>query len=170
MNTLAALTDPAFWAMSVVILFFLVGFLGSFLPILPGAVIIWAGIIVHKLWLGEESISWTWVGIATGLMVLAQLADYACTVWGARKFGASWRGGLGALLGGILGLFIPPQLVMIFAGPFVGAVAAEYLGGSLAEASVKAGVGTLVGGLVAFGAKIAIGIAMILGFFILNAG
>ena len=164
MNIIETLADPVFWATFMVFALFLVGFIGSFLPILPGAVIIWAAILIHKLWLWDQSVSWTFVSIATGLMIAAVLADYACTVWGAKKFGASWRGGLGALLGGFLGLFIPPQILMIFVGPFVGAVAAEYLGGTFAKPALKAGMGTIVGGLVAFGVKIGLSMGMILGF------
>ncbi len=166
MDFLNTFLSADFWAMTLVIILFLVGLMGSFLPILPGAVIIWAAIVMHKLWLWDQSVSWWTVGLATGLMAMAILADYLCTLWGARKFGASWKGGFGALIGGVVGLFIPPQVVFIFVGPFLGAVLGELFGGRYPKPALKAGVGTLVGGLIAFAVKLALCVAMVIGFFL----
>ncbi len=166
MNLLQSLTNPGLWALVVTSILLLIGFLSSFLPILPGTVIIWAGIVFHKLWMWDASVTWTYVGISTGLMLLSLIADYACTVWGARRFGASWRGAGGALIGGLVGLFIPPQIVFIIIGPFVGAIVAELLGNQRFRPAVHAGVGTLVGAIIAFGLKLGIGISMILGFYL----
>lgn len=160
-------TDPGFYALFLVSLLFFIGFLASFLPILPGTVIIWAGIVIHKLWMGPASITWLQVGLATLLMAVSILADYIFTAWGAKRFGASWRGGAGAILGGIIALFIPPQLITLIVGPFLGAVLAELLGGNHTRGSFRAGVGTIVGGIVAFGLKFSLGITLILGFFLL---
>lgn len=160
------LSDPAFFALLVTGLFFLVGFASTFLPVLPAGAIIWAGIVLHKFWLWDRSVSWWIVGTAAVLMLVGVLADYLCTAWGARRFGASWRGAVGALVGGIVAIFIPPQLLTLIVGPFVGAAAAELLGGSFPRSALKAGVGTIVGGLVAFALKFSLSISMILLFWI----
>ncbi len=165
MNIPSFLSDPAFYALLVTGLFFFVGFVSRFIPILPAGALIWAGIVLHKLWLWDRSVSWSIVAIATVLMLAGVVADYLCTVWGARRFGASWRGAIGALIGGIVALFIPPQLLTLIIGPFLGAVLAELLGGSLPRPAFKAGIGTLVGGLVAFALKFSLSISMILLFW-----
>jgi uncharacterized protein len=152
--------------MMVVASIFIIGFFGTFLPVLPGNFIIWLGIVIHKLWLGESSVSWS-VVIITGILTLVAFAlDYLCTYWGARRFGASWRGGIGALIGGILGLFIPPPLFWIIVGPIIGAIIAELLGGRSTKDAGRAGVGTIVGGLLSFALKIGIATFSIIWFYI----
>ncbi|MGA2053565.1 MAG: DUF456 domain-containing protein, partial [Opitutales bacterium] len=95
----------------VTTLFFIVGYLGGFVPGVPGSFIIWAGIIVYRLWLGDAGVPWSFVFISGALVLLVYLFDLFSGVWGARKFGATWRGAVGAILGGIIGFFIPPPLL-----------------------------------------------------------
>lgn len=149
----------------VVGLFFLVGILTAFLPVIPATVIIWIGILIHKLWAGDHSVSWNFFLLATALTLLAQVLDWACTYWGARKFGGSWRAGLGALVGIIAGPFILTPLPGLVFGPVIGAVAGELIGGKQLRHASKAGFGTIVGGLIAFILKFAIACFMIAGFY-----
>jgi uncharacterized protein YqgC (DUF456 family) len=120
------LLDEQTWALTVAVLFFVVGVTASLLSILPGTFIAWLGVVIHKVWLWEDSVSWGFFAFATVLAILAQLVDLAATWWGARRFGATWRGALGAVTGGILGavFFNLPGIVL---GPIAGAVAAELL-------------------------------------------
>ncbi len=156
------------FAMVVVIICFSFGLLASFLPILPGTVIAWAGIVIHKLWLWDASVPWWFLGVATGLVLFAQGLDMACTYWGAKKFGATWRGALGGVLGGIIGILIfnLPGLIL---GPIAGVVAAETLGGRDLRQAGKAGIGTIVGGLIAFVLKFGVTVSLIAGFFLVLA-
>ena len=62
-------------ALSIAILFFAVGLSASFLPVLLDSIIAWVGIVIHKLWLWEGSVSWTFFSIATFLVILAQGVD-----------------------------------------------------------------------------------------------
>lgn len=150
------------WAL-VGLLFFL-GLLGTALPILPGTLIAFAGVFVHQLWFAEESVGWTFVGIAGGLAAFSLLVDFAAGWWGAKRFGASRKGALGALLGGIAGIFFGP--VGIIFGPFFGAIAFELIDQRPAHEAARAGFGTLIGGLIAFSAKMACTVAIIIGFFL----
>ncbi len=155
-------------ALSVAVICFMVGLMASFLPILPGTVIAWAGIVIHKLWLMEASVPWWFLGVATGFVLLAQGLDMACTYWGAKKFGATWRGALGGVIGGILGVLIF-NIPGLFLGPIIGVVAAETLGGRDLFQAGKAGIGTIVGGLVAFALKLGVTVSLIAGFFLVLA-
>lgn len=141
------------------------GFLGTLLPILPGTVIAFAGIVVHKLLLGEASVSWEFVAIAFGITLLTLVIDAWCTWWGARRFGASWKGALGAVLGGLFGLifFNLPGLIL---GPIAGAVLFEVLDNRSGPEAARAGAGTVVGALVAFILKIGLTTGMVAGFYI----
>ena len=137
------------FALTVVSLFFLVGLLGSFIPVIPGNLVIWVGIVIHKLWMGPESVSWSFVGWTAGAVILAQGLDLLCTWWGARRFGASWRGALGAVVGGILGLLTLGFLGLLI-GPILGAIIAELLSDRSFREAGRAGLGTVVGGVAAF--------------------
>lgn len=150
----------------VVSIFFLIGFMGAFLPIIPNTFLIWLGILIHKLWVGDNSVSWNFIFVITGLAILAQIIDWVCAYWGARRFGGSWRAGLGALIGIIVGPFVLTPFIGIIVGPIVGAIVGELLGGKSFGHASKAGFGTLVGGLIAFFVKLAITCFMIGGFFI----
>ncbi|OIO60195.1 MAG: DUF456 domain-containing protein [Verrucomicrobia bacterium CG_4_10_14_3_um_filter_43_23] len=157
----------------VTCLIFLIGFIGSFLPVLPGTAIVLAGIVMHKLWVPEHSVSWTFVIVATVLTILAQVLDWLCAYWGARKFGGSWKGGLGAFLGILIGPFVLSPflgvgvLMGIIIGPVIGAIVGELLGGNHIHKATKAGFGTIIGGIVSFVLKLGIS-AFMIGYFLVS--
>lgn len=151
---------------TLVALAFVVALLGTVLPILPGAVLAAAAVLLHRLVLGPgDSVSWSFVAVAAVLAALAQVVDYLATWWGAKRFGASWQGALGGILGGILGaLFF--GIPGFFFGPLVGAVLFELIQRRTLPEALRSGVGTLVGGLVALVAKLICTAAIILGFYL----
>ncbi len=143
---------------------FLVGFIGTVLPILPGTVIALLGVLIHKLWMGDNSVSWTFVGLAGGLALLSLAVDLLATWWGARHFGASRRGAIGAVLGGMVGLFFGlPGLVL---GPIIGAIGFELIERRPSGEATRAGMGTLIGGLLGLAAKMLCTLTIIIGFFL----
>lgn len=151
-------------AMTVVVLVFLVGFIGTLLPILPGTLIAFAGVLVHRLWMGPASVSWNFVGMAAGLAVFSMVVDFAASWWGAKRFGASTRGALGAVFGGVVGIFFGLPGLLI--GPLLGAFLFEMIERRPAGEAARAGVGTVVGGLLGLACKIMATIAIIGGFFL----
>lgn len=154
-------------ALAISSLIFMIGLVGSLLPVVPGGLIVWTGILVHRLLLGDGgSISWQIV-IMTGILILiGQLADFFMGVWGARRFGASWKGAVGAFTGAIVALFIPPQLFWLIVGPIVGAIIGELIAGRSFREGGKAGVGTVIGGIVAFALKFGISVCVISIFYV----
>ena len=153
-------------ALGVTSIIFLIGLCGSLLPVIPGSLIVWSGILLHRLWLGEDSVSWMIV-LLTGLLTLiGQLADLVLGLWGARRFGASWKGALGALIGACVGFFLPPPLLWLIVGPVIGAVAGELVAGRSLRDGGKAGIGTIVGGILAFALKFGISVCVIAVFTI----
>jgi len=151
------------------VLLFATGFVGSFLPIIPGNIIVWLGIVAHKLILGDDSVSWLFFWSATAFAVIAQVLDYLCTYWGARRFGATWQGAVGGVIGGIVGLIVLniPGLIL---GPIAGVIAVELFRSKNLRQAGRAGVGTVVGGFIAFVIKLGITCMMIAGFFLSLAG
>jgi len=91
--------------------------------------------------------------------LLALLIDFLASVLGAKRFGATWRGVLGAAIGGLVGLFF--NLPGILLGPFVGATLFELAGGHKFQDATRAGLGATVGLFLGIFAKCAISMAMI---------
>lgn len=151
-------------ALLIAVTLFAIGFISSFLPIVPGNVIVWLGIVIHKLMLGDESVTWVFFWTATFIAILAQVLDYLCTYWGARRFGATWQGAVGGIAGGIVGVILL-NLPGLIIGPIVGTAMVELFRSRNLRQAGRAGVGTVVGGFVAFVAKFALTCILIAGFF-----
>ena len=160
------MTGMEWITLSVATLIFMFGLVGSLLPVVPGSFIVWLGVIVHRLWMGADaSVTWKIV-ILTGILTLfGQIVDFLMGIWGARKFGASWKGAVGAFVGAFVGFFVPPPLFWLIVGPIAGAVVGELAAGRTFREGGKAGVGTVVGGIIAFALKFGISMCVISLFF-----
>ena len=136
------------------VLALLVGFVGLFLPAIPGSILLFGGVLAIAAADGFDKISVGTV-IACGVLSAAAFAvDYLAGLLGARKFGASKWGVVGALVGLVAGL--PMGLLGIVIGPAAGAVIAEYLVDRDFKRATKAGGGAFVGFLVGMLAKVAL--------------
>jgi len=111
----------------------LLGLLGSFLPGLPGVPLIFTSALVYAYATGFESVG-VWIIVLLGLFaLLAFVADFLGTAYGARRFGASNWGTIGGALGGLVGalagtlFFGVGALFGLLAGTVGGVFAGEYL-------------------------------------------
>lgn len=137
----------------------LIGFIGCFLPGIPSTPLVLAAAIGHKIYFRESSASWLVIAILVAITAFSMVMDYLASVYGAKKLGATWRGALGAVLGGIVGLFFAfPGLLL---GPFLGAFGLELLGGRTWRESGKAGAGATLGLIAGALGKMASCLAMI---------
>lgn len=153
-------------AHSVTALIFLVGLITALLPVIPGSLIVWIGILVHQLWMGDASVGWKIVAFTGALTLIGLLGDLFLGIWGARRFGASWKGALGALLGACIGFFLPPPLFWLIVGPVVGAVIGELAAGRDLKAGSKAGFGTILGAALAFALKFGLSVCVVALFYL----
>jgi len=148
-----------FWWMATLVLM-AIGLIGTVLPIFPGTTIILAAAILHRMMLGP-ALSLGWPAIA--LLVLLTLASYAIDLaagWlGARRFGATRWGALGAVIGAIAGIFF--GIPGLFLGPVVGALVGEIAGGMKLIDAGRASWGALLGNLAAIFGKLLIALAMV---------
>jgi hypothetical protein len=139
-----------------------VGVVGCVLPGLPGTPLVLAAALVHKLVFGSSGAAWWVLVILTMLAGLALVVDYLASVYGAKRLGATWRGAVGAILGGLGGLFFLPIGVLV--GPFLGATLLELAGRRHWKDASKAGLGATLGLLAGAAGKVAASIAMMLLF------
>ena len=103
--------------LGLALLVMLLGLIGSILPGLPGTPLVLLAAIGHRLYFGPASASNLVLGVLTGLTVISLLLDFAATALGAKKFGATWRGAVGAVVGGLFGLLLVFPGIII--GPFI---------------------------------------------------
>jgi uncharacterized protein YqgC (DUF456 family) len=135
-----------------------VGVAGSLLPALPGPPIVFLAALGHKLVFWERSVPWWVIGVMGGLMLLSLVLDFVATSIGAKTLGATWRGAVGAAVGGVVGFFFMP--IGLVLGPLLGAVLLELGGGRKWREAGKAGIGAVVGLVAGTLGKLAICLAM----------
>lgn len=144
----------------IVILLAVLGLVGVILPFLPGTALILLAAVVYGFGFGFQRIG-TSIYIALVILTLfSLLVDYIATSLGARGFGASKAGMIGAALGA-LGGFVFGNLPGLFVGPFIGAFLGEVLWGKGSEGSFKAGLGAAVGVLGGMVVRFLLALAMI---------
>ena len=150
------------WIISAILT--VTGLAGLLLPVVPGAPLLFLGLLFGA-WAEDFQYIGIWTLLILAIMAaLTYLVEFAASVFGVKKYGGSRRAMTGAVLGGIVGIFL--GIPGILFGPFIGAVAGELsMQRSLDEAG-RAGFGTVVGLAIGVAGKLAIGIAMI-GLFLL---
>ena len=141
----------------------LVGLIGTVLPILPGVLLVLGGLFLAAWAEDFTRVGTLALAIIGGLAALSFVVDFAASVLGAKRAGASPQALAGATLGALAGIFFGlPGLLL---GPFFGAVIGEYAARRKLVQAGKAGLGTWLGLLFAAAAKVAIAFLMIGTFF-----
>jgi uncharacterized protein YqgC (DUF456 family) len=142
------------------------GLLGSILPVLPGTPLILLGALVYAWYTGFTVISWMTLLALLALTLLSYFLDVFASALGVKKLGGSRWGMAGALLGAIFGLVFGGLLGLIL-GPFVGAFLLELAKKKDPAASLRSGVGTLLGFLAGTIGKLILAAVMI-GIFVVK--
>ncbi len=151
-------------ALVLAIILFGVGLLGSILPILPGPIIIFAGMLLYGFMTDFATLDTYFFLLQALVVVLIFSIDYLASAAGTKRSGGSKQAAWGAAVGIIPGLlFFGPLGIVI--GPFMGAVAVELLRGVEINQAFRIGFGTLIGVLGGTVLKVLIGIMMIVYFF-----
>lgn len=132
-------------------LLLLVGFIGTFVPVLPGAPLAWAGLLLA--YFSEYcEISLLALIVAGVFAVLVSVLDNIFPILMTKKFGGSKTATTGATVGLIAGFFIGP--VGIIFGPFLGALIGEMIHKrGKSEGVLKAAFGAFMGFLTGIGIK-----------------
>mgnify|MGYP001766842059 FL=1 len=137
----------------------LAGLAGTILPMLPGTLLVWGGIVLGA-WIDDFTrVSVTTVVLISLMGLLAWALDYAAGLLGAQKAGASKLALLGAAVGTVVGLFM--GLVGVLFMPLVGAALGEFLAQKDRARAVKVGVSTWIGIMVGLVAKVVLAFMMV---------
>jgi uncharacterized protein YqgC (DUF456 family) len=151
----------ALWVLAVLLI--VVGVVGTVLPALPGAFLVFAGVALAAWIDGFARISGWTVGVLGALTAAAWLLDFVAGFYGAKRAGASKQALIGAAIGTVAGVFT--GLVGLIFMPLVGAAIGEYLARKDAWHASRVGVATWLGMLVGTVAKVAI-VFLMVGVFV----
>jgi len=156
------MSTVAWWVLSIVLM--IVGAAGIVLPALPGVPLMYAGMFIAA-WIDDfQRIGWVALTVLGVLTAIAVLVDFAASVLGVKRVGASRQAVWGTLIGTVVGMFF--GFAGLVLGPFIGAVAGEFAAhGGVAQAG-RVGIATWVGLIFGTLGKLAIACSMI-GIFVL---
>jgi uncharacterized protein len=151
------------WTVTLVLM--AIGLIGTVVPVLPGTAVIFAAAILHRIAMGpEKSIGWLSICLLLVLTLASFAIDFVGGWFGARRFGATRWGMLGAGAGIFVGLFFGlPGLLL---GPVLGALTGEIIGGKQLVPAGRAGWGALLGNIAALLGKLLIALAMVSWFLV----
>ncbi len=149
----------------IALLLMILGIIGSFLPILPGPLTSWVGLLVLHFTDGVE-LGRTFLIVTLLVAIIVYVLDYIIPAIGTKRFGGSKAGMVGTTLGLIIGLLTPIPFGIII-GPFVGALIGEMIHRNDMEKALKAAFGSFLGFIASTFLKFIVAI-IFLGFFIVK--
>ncbi|MCK5078004.1 MAG: DUF456 domain-containing protein [Calditrichia bacterium] len=126
------------------IIILLLGMLGTIIPGLPGLPLMWGVYAVYGFLTDWKDVTFNIVAVFLLITVIAYIFDYAASVMGAKKYGASTAGIIGAIIGLILGVIFF-NIIRLIIGPVIGAIVGELLKGKETDQAIMAGWGTFIG-------------------------
>ena len=121
----------------------LIGIVGSFIPIIPGPVTSWLGILLLNL-TSVVDFNLNFVLITLTVAISVGILDYLIPVLGVKKLGGTRSGQIGTTLGLIIALIILGPIGIII-GPFGGALLGEMSTKKSLQDSIKPAFGAFIG-------------------------
>jgi len=121
----------------------ILGIIGSFLPILPGPLTSWLGLLIAHF-TDAIPMNKSFLIITLVIAILIWVLDYIIPAIGTKRFGGTKYGMIGTTIGLIVGLLSPiPGGIII--GPFIGALIGELLNKSDSKTATRAAFGSFIG-------------------------
>ena len=142
-----------------------IGLLGVILPVLPGTILSFGGMICAYFVQGS-TITMTQLVICGILSIIVVVLDYILPGYFSKLFGGTKAGITGATIGTFVGfLFGIPGIIL---GPFFGAVIGEMVGSKTTfDNAINIGLGSMLSFLVGSGIKLIVGVYMM--FYIIKS-
>ncbi len=153
-----------YFPLTLALILFVLGIIGTLLPVMPGPILIWLGMLVYGLLTGFENLPLGFFILQALAALLVMAVDYVATAVGTKKFGGSKVSMWGAVIGLFAGIIVLGPLGIVF-GPFLGALVGEMLSGLPPDKAIRSSIGALVGLLGGLFIKLAIEAVMIYWFF-----
>lgn len=149
----------------VIVLLFLLSFIGIIFPLIPSSLAIWAGFLLYHFLLDNMQLTAAFFISMAVLTLLIIAADILANRYFVKKFGGSKSGEYAGAAGVIAGSFIMPPLGIILV-PFITVFIAEFIQHGAVRPAFRASIGSIIGFLGGTLAKVFIQLVMITWFFI----
>lgn len=151
------------WILLFSVLLIIVGFFGTFLPVLPGVPLIFIGLLLIAWADGFVKVSVFTMGIIGVLALLSIVIDFIASFITTKKIGASKNAMWGMVIGGILGLFA--GVFGLFFGAAIGALVGEFSANQDVSRATAVGLAAGLGFIVGMIVKVFLALIM-LGVFV----
>ncbi len=146
-------------ALLLAVLLVLAGLVGVVLPGIPGPPLLFGGLFLAA-WAEDFVYVGLWTLVILGVLaVVTYIIDILASLYGARRFGASKRAIIGALIGTVVGILLGFPAVLV--GPFAGAVIGELSHAQGLRHATRAGFGATIGLILGTAIKIALAFTMV---------
>jgi uncharacterized protein YqgC (DUF456 family) len=136
---------------------------------IPGTFIIFLASLLYAAITHFSQVTPVLIWVLLGIALFGELMEYFAGIFGARKFGASKAGVIGAVAGGIVGgvigagfLFLIGSMVGLLIGAFLGAFLVEVVIKKKPAQALRAGWGTFTGRIGGILTKVILAIVMII--------
>ena len=130
-----------------------IGFIGAFLPALPGPPISWAGLLV-AFFSASSTLHVPTLVVTAVVMVAVTVADYVFPPMMTAKNGGTKMGSIGSTVGLVAGIILPIPMLGVIVCPFIGALVFELIHDSSDTGrALKAAWGAFLGFLLGTGMK-----------------
>jgi uncharacterized protein len=140
-----------------------IGLAGTVLPLLPGTLLVWGGVLLGA-WIDDFArVSVGTVVFISVIAILAWALDFVAGLMGAKRAGASKLALVGAAVGTVVGIFM--GLVGVLLMPLVGAAIGEYWSQRNQQRAAKVALATWLGLMVGMVAKVVLSFVMV-GIFV----
>lgn len=131
----------------------LLGVLGCVLPVLPGPPLTYVAMLLSH-WSGYVHFSVTALVVWAVVTVAITVIDFFLTPYMTRKFGGSKAGSWGAMIGLVVGMFLPWPVGPLL-GPFTGALLGElFISKKDSASATHAALGSFLSFFVGTGLKL----------------
>ena len=148
------------WILSAVMV--LLGLAGTVLPVLPGTLLVWLGLLLGAWSEDFARVSVGTMVFITFLAVFASALDFVAGLLGAKRAQASKLALVGAAVGTVVGIFM--GLIGVLFMPLIGAALGEYWAQKNHQRAARVALSTWLGMMLGMIAKIVIAF-MMLGIF-----
>ena len=135
----------------------LAGIAGCFVPIIPGPIVAYCGLLcMMPTSKSPSAATLVLFGVITAVVTVL---DYVVPAMGAKKFKCSKWGIWGCTIGTFIGIFYFP--IGLILGPFLGAVAGELIAKKPLAMAAKGGLGAFLGFLAGVFLKVVASLLML---------
>ena len=136
---------------------------------IPGTFLIFLASLIYGVITDFSQLTQALIWVLLGIALFGELTEYFAGIFGAKKFGASRAGIMGAIIGGILGGIIGTGILPLI-GSVIGLLVGAFSGAFLMELAIKkkpaqalrAGWGTFTGRIGGILTKVILAIVMII--------